>query len=341
MRVVHIIKIVLTAGAERHLLRLLPGLRARDVDARLIVLVQPDTPMDDFMALAENAGIPAERMIIHRHADVTLLPRLVSRLRELQPELVHTHLIHADLYGVLAAKLAGVPRIIISRHNDNAFRRKLPVRLLNRVLWGLSSGGIAISEALRRFCIEVEGVSPGKIRTVHYGLDLHAPSPDELSKRRTNLCQSLNLPDDAILVGTVSRLIEQKGLRYAINAFQHISGAYLVITGDGTLRDELEAQADELDLRDRVFFLGWREDASDVMTGLDVFLMPSLWEGFGLVLLEAMSQGLPVVASRVSAIPEIVTDGKTGILLPPRDHAAIATALQRLIDDPQLRERMG
>ncbi|MEM6529468.1 MAG: glycosyltransferase family 4 protein, partial [Chloroflexota bacterium] len=209
------------------------------------------------------------------------------------------------------------------------------------VLWGLSSNGIAISEALRQFCIEVEDVSPGKIRTIHYGLDLPAPSPDEISQHRAALRQSLNLPADAMLTGTVSRLIEQKGLRYAIDAFQHVSRAYLVITGDGALRDEFEAQVDAAGLRDRVFFLGWREDAGDVMAGLDIFLMPSLWEGFGLVLLEAMSQGLPVVASRVSAIPEIVADGETGVLVPPRDAAAIAVALQRLIDEPELRERMG
>lgn len=339
MRVVHIIKIVLTAGAERHLLRLLPGLQARGVDVHLIVLVQPEIPMDDFMVLAAAHNIPAERMTIHHHADLTLLPRLIGRLRTLQPDIVHTHLLHADLYGVLAARLAGVCTVVMSRHNDNAFRYKLPMRLLNRVLWRLSSGGIAISEALRQFCIDVEGAASGKIHCVHYGLDIPTAAQSH------NLRAMLNLPGESLLFGTMSRLIEQKGLRYVLEAFAQVvpdySHVYLLITGDGALRGELEAQADALGLGGRVRFLGWREDAGQVMAGLDVFVMPSLWEGFGLVLLEAMACRLPVIATRVSAIPEIVQDGETGFLVPPRDPDALTDAMRRLLDDAELRVQLG
>jgi glycosyltransferase involved in cell wall biosynthesis len=342
VQIVHIIKIVLTAGAERHLLRLLPGLKARGLDVHLIVLVQPDKPMDDFVALAADAGISVERIKIHRHADVTLLPRLARRLRQLRPDVVHTHLIHADLYGVLAARLVGVPTVVMSRHNDNAFRYYPMARLLNRMLWGLVSGGIAISEALREFCISVEGASPNKVVTIHYGLD--RPQTD-MSAVHSNLRRELTLPDNALLLGTVSRLIEQKGLHYLIHAMQqlHIDYAklYLIITGDGVLRHDLEAQVAAAKLQERVRFLGWRDDAGEVMAGLDVFLQPSLWEGFGLVLLEAMAHELPIIATHVSAIPEIVQDGKTGLLVPPKDADALASAVRRLVDDPELRRQMG
>ncbi len=337
MRVVHIIKIVLTAGAERHLLRLLPGLQAHGVDVRLIVLVQPNKPMNDFMALADEAGISAERMTIHSHADVSLVPRLARRLCQLQPDIVHTHLLHADLYGSIATQFAGVRTVIISRHNDNAFRYKLPSRIVNNLLWRLSSGGIAISHALRQFCINIEGAAPDKITTVHYGLDMQgfaAPRAGEPGWEQS-----------VVTIGTASRLIEQKGLRYAIQAFAQLAPDYpnvqLLIAGDGVLRAELEAQVASLNLNDRVRFLGWQQDITRVMAGYDVFLMPSLWEGFGLALLEAMALSRPVVATHVSAIPEIVQDGETGILVPPRDADALAVELRRLLDDPERRKRMG
>ncbi len=342
MKVVHIIKIVLTAGAERHLLRLLPGLQANGIDVHLIVLVQPDKPMDDFVALATDAGISVERITIHRHADVALLPRLARRLRHLQPDVVHTHLIHADLYGVLAARLVGVRGVVISRHNDNAFRYHPAARLLNRMLWRLSSRGIAISEALRQFCISVESANPHSVTKIHYGLDL--PRTD-VSNHRAALRRQLNSPHDAILLGTVSRLIEQKGLQYIISAMSQLRNDYanlfLVITGDGALRSDLKTQVANAGLQDRVRFLGWREDADAVMAGLDVFVQPSLWEGFGLVLLEAMARDLPIIATHVSAIPEIVQDGETGLLVPPKDAAALADAVRQLVDDPQLRQKMG
>ena len=344
MRVVHIIKIVLTAGAERHLLQLLPGLAATGVDIHLIVLVESDKPMDDFVAMAADGGIHVERMVIRHHIDVSLLPRLTTRLRAIAPDLVHTHLLHADLYGTLAARYLHVPSVI-SRHNDNAFRYTPPMRLLNRGLWCLARGGIAISEAVRRFCIEVEGANPSKIHTIHYGLPASELTQSEKVSARQNLLDTLGLPPQAFLFGTVSRLIEQKGLADAITAFHAIhsdyTNSYLLITGEGMLRNDLIAKVAALGLSDRVRFLGWREDARDIMAGLDVFLMPSLWEGFGLVLLEAMACRLPIIGTDVSAIPEIVLDEQTGLIVPPHSPDDLAGAMRRLAEDPQARKRLG
>ena len=113
------------------------------------------------------------------------------------------------------------------------------------------------------------------------------------------------------------------------------------MTGDGPLRAELEARAAQPDLTERVHFLGWRTEMAPIYAALDIFLMPSLWEGFGLVLLEAMAQGVPVVGSAVSAIPEVVADGETGLLVPPRDPVALAEALAALLADPARRAAMG
>ena len=341
--VLHLTKITQIAGSENHLLTLLTLLRRCSVDARALLLVEPDRPMDDYLAQAAARGIPTERVVIHRDLDPALYPRLWRSIRAARPDVVHTHLLHADLYGIPAARLAGVPAVITTRHNDDAFRRRFPIRQVNAALWRLVNAGIAISDAIAHFVREVERAPAHKVHTVRYGLEA-LPTMDRAAARAA-LRRELGLPDEALLLGMVSRLVEQKGIPYALRAFERVGGefpaAHLVIAGDGLLRVELELMARSLRVADRVHFLGWRADPAAVLAALDVFLMPSLWEGFGLVLLEAMAQGLPVVGSAVSAIPEVVVDGETGLLCPPRDVHALAAAIRLLLADPERRARMG
>ena len=342
-RVIHLSKMTGAAGSEGHLLALLPGLRARGVDARLWMLVEPGNPVQGYVERAEAAGIPVEQVIIRRHFDPGLWRRLAVRLRDAHPDVVHTHLIHADLYGIPAARWAGVRGVVTSRHNDDRFRRWLPVRLLSRWLWRQADAGIAISEAIRRFSIEVEGVPPQQMHTIHYGLDpagVQAP-PDA----RARLRRELGLPPDAPLIGSVCRLIAQKGLDHALDGLAQVAAefpaAHYVIAGDGPQRGALEAQAARLGLSARVHFRGWRADAPAIVAALDVLLAPSRWEGFGLVFLEAMALGVPVISTRVSAIPEVVVDGETGWLVPPGDPAALVGALRAALSDPDERLRRG
>jgi len=275
---------------------------------------------------------------------VTVSYQLLRTLRQIKPDLVHTHLIHADLFGITAARLGGYP-VITGRHNDDDFRTKSAVKTGNAVLWRLARGGIAISEAIRKFTVDVEGAPSDKVRVVHYGIEHQTPSPDELNQARANLREELNLSQDVLIVGAVCRLVGQKGMTYGIDAFkqvmQHFPDAHLVIAGDGDLRVTLEAQVKQLELSENVHFLGWRDDAPQILAGLDVFLMPSLWEGFGLVLLEAMSKRIPVVASDVSAIPEVVRHGETGLLVQPRDVDGLCDAMLTLLSDRPLRLHMG
>jgi glycosyltransferase involved in cell wall biosynthesis len=342
-RIIHLCKMTGAAGAEGHLLVLLRGLRARGLDARLWILVEPDDPLQEYVNRAKASGIPVERLVIHHDLDPGLWRRLSARLRAARADLVHTHLLHADLYGIPAARRAGAPYIVSSRHNDDRFRYTLPVRLVNRWLWQRTDAGIAISEAIRQFSIKVEGAPANRIHTIHYGLDpdtITAP-PDARNALRT----ALKIPGDAPVVGSVCRLTGQKGLMYGIRGFARIAdqepGAHYVIAGDGPLRQALEAEAQGLGLGGRVHFLGWRDDAHAILAALDVLLAPSLWEGFGLVLLEAMALSVPIIAARVSAIPEVVVDGESGWLVPPRDADAVAAALSDALTDPAARCERG
>jgi glycosyltransferase involved in cell wall biosynthesis len=346
LRVVHIIKATNVAGAETHLLMLLSGLRRRQIDAQLLVLVEPSKPMDEYVQAADQRGIPVTRLVITNDFDPTLLPRLRGTLRLIRPHIVHTHLFHADVYGALAAKWFGRgTRVISSRHNDNAFRRRQPYRSLNRWLWRMTDAGIAISGSIAQFAVEVEGAPQPKIQTIMYGIEAAAQAPAERHVARKMMRDQLNIEAETPVVGIVCRLVEQKGVSYGLKAFAqvlaYIPAAQLLIAGDGPLRSALEAEAAALGLGDAVRFLGWRDDVAQLMNAFDLLLVPSLWEGFGLVILEAMAHQIPTVASAVSAIPEIVVDGETGLLAPAYNVDALAGALLTLLSDAPLRKYMG
>ena len=187
---------------------------------------------------------------------------------------------------------------------------------------------IAITEALRRFNVETVGLPAGRVTTVHYGLDEPPPAwgPNEL-----------DLPDGPLVVA-IARLVPQKGVDVAVRALAGLD-ATLVVLGEGPERSRLEALAREQGVR--LLLPGRVPDVAAVLRRADVLVHPARWEGFGLALLEAMHCSLPVVATRVSSIPEIVADGETGVLVPPDDPGSLHDALARVLGDAPLRARLG
>ena len=335
MRVTHITKATGVAGSEGHLLRLLPALRQLGVDASLLVLEDPRHPVPGYVEALAEEGVPAQVVPIRGHLDLGVVGRLASHLRDPRPDIVHTHLVHADLYGIWAVASAGAPHVVSSRHNDDPFRHNPLIRLANRAAMSRAARVIAISHALASFVERVEGVPGNKIVTIHYGLEA-PPLPEPSARERAR--ETLGVDQDAPLVGFVGRLVRQKGADVLLDAFAHVREAIpstrLALIGDGKERDELENRVGRLGLDAAAFFTGWLDGAADLMAAFDVLAVPSRWEGFGLVTLEAMARSVPVVASRVSALPEIVADGETGLLVLPDDPNALADALAALLADP-------
>jgi glycosyltransferase involved in cell wall biosynthesis len=345
MRVTHLIKAKQIGGAERHLLMLLPALQQRNIDVQLLVLVEPDNSMDELFAEAKTRSIPAERLVIRGHADLAIINRIRAKLVESNPDILHTHLLHADTFGMPAAKLAGIKYIITSRHNDDDFRSRSVAKLASGIMWNGFNACIAISESIAKFVLEVEGAPPKKVHTVLYGTEHQRLTDNAFTKARLSLLVELGLPDDVLLLGMACRMVEQKGVSYALEAmaqiYHELPNAHLVLAGDGTLLHELKHHAANLEISERVHFLGWRADVPQLLMAYDLFLMPSLWEGFGLVALEAMSKHRPVIASNVSALPELVLHQETGLLIPPKDASALADAIRSLANDRSLRAHMG
>jgi glycosyltransferase involved in cell wall biosynthesis len=313
VKVLHVHRIGGIGGSERHLLTLLPALAERGVDVRFLGLDDPSREPDPFY---EALTVPYDRLAAPRDLDPTLAWRVRRFVR--QADVVHTHLVHADVYGAVGARV-----LVSTKHNDDPFRAGA-FRFVERALAHRAARVIAITHSLARFQVERVGLPAAKVDVIHYGLDdlpqawgTNPPDP---------------VPSDARVLLCVCRLEPQKGVDVAIRALPEIPGAHLVVLGEGPQRPALEQLARELDVP--VYLPGRVPDVAAWLRRAPVLVHPVRWEGFGLALLEAMLASLPVVATRVSSIPEIVADGETGLLVPPDDAPALAAAVNRVLGDP-------
>jgi glycosyltransferase involved in cell wall biosynthesis len=313
VKVLHVHRIGGIGGSERHLLTLLPALAERGVDVRFLGLDDPSREPDPFY---EALTVPYHRLPAPRDLDPVLAWRVRRFVRE--AELVHTHLVHADVYAGFGARV-----LVSTKHNDDPFRAGA-FRFVERALARRAARIIAITHSLAHFQVERVGLPAAKVEVIHYGLD------DVPQAWGTNPPDPV--PPDARVLLCVCRLEPQKGVDVAIRALPEIPGAHLVVLGEGPQRPALEQLARELDVP--VYLPGRVPDVAAWLRRASVLAHPVRWEGFGLALLEAMLASLPVVATRVSSIPEIVADGETGLLVPPDDASALAAAVNRVLENP-------
>lgn len=266
--------------------------------------------------------------------------RLIKRL---DPDIIHIHL---SLSGYLAARLARAPRIVSHYHNIYPGSAQIPALELRfwKAFDRFCSGdlSIACSEAVLHQCVAESGIDPTRVEVLRNGVDLR--SLDELSLQSPDWIAPCSSPSEVRLV-FVGRLVPQKGLDVLIRslAVLHPAEWHLMIVGDGPLRAELQELVRNHGLEPRVTFYGARpwQDIPGLLAVSDLFVYPSRWEGLGLSIVEASACRLPVVATDVGGIPEVVLGGVTGLLVPPGDPEALASALAQLLDDPVRRREMG
>jgi glycosyltransferase involved in cell wall biosynthesis len=277
--------------------------------------------------------------------DPLALRRLVKLIRAGGFDIVHSHLFRADIYAGLAVAQMGErrPLLVSTRHNDDRFFLNPFVGLVHYAVSAQQDLIIAISDHIARFTVARGVRYPGRVRRVYHGLE--PPLTRALEREGQRIRAELGVGPSEFLVGNVGRLALQKGQRHLIAAMplllERVPRAHAVIAGGGDLEDYLRDLANEAGVAERVHVLGPRKDVPALMHAVDVFAMPSIWEGFGLVLLEAMAAGRPIVASRVATIPEVVVDGETGLLVPAGDPVALADALARVADQPGLARALG
>lgn len=327
MKVVHLVIGGDVAGGQAVALRLARALRDHGGEA---VFVAPERGA--FTAAAQADGFRVHMLALRRSFELPAAWRLARLLRRERADVLHTHTLAAgNALSRLAGRAAGVP-VVSHLHIENHFRpatRALLARL-DSATARLAAALVAVSEDTKR-AYEEQGYPAGRIRVVYNGVDLprNGSAPD----------------NDPPVIGEIARYCDVKGQRELIQALAEVPGTRLVLAGrdlerGGAYEAELVREAERLGVRDRID-LGFREDVGELLEELDVVALPSWTEGLPMSLLEAMAHGRPVVATPVGGTPEVVADGETGLLVPPRDPAALAAALRRLLDDPALRRRLG
>lgn len=334
--IAHVVQNLDVGGLERVVINLM---QATDPERFRPILY----PLGDGGALAAglaDAGFGVRPMRKRPGVDWFLLPRLAWQFRRDRVRLVHCHNHSPLVYGSIAGRLAGAGGVVYTAHGAKTAGRQSTRRFQSL---GLVDEIVFVSDDARRVALAAGAASERGTRTIHNGVDADAFVRDDAVRERTR--QALGIAPATPVAGIVARLTRAKDHVNLFEAFAQVRERYpdarCVVVGDGELRGALEREVETRGLRDAVMMLGRRDDVADLLCAFDVFVLSSSTEGLALILLEAMAAGLPVVATRVGGNPEVVVDGVTGRVVPPRDPGALAGAVASLFADPATARRMG
>ena len=318
-------------GGQRQVAGLVTHLHEWGHEVKLVC--RPGSKLECWAREAGIESIPVEMRSMLSRGAVFALRSAIAREK---PDVVHLHASRAHVLGSMAARLAGSKVVIATRRMDDPIKMIWP----NTSAYGKwTTAIVAISSAVRDVMIEC-GVDPAKIRLIPSGTDIdrfESAAPDP------NLRSRLGVDGSTPLVCAAATLAERKGIRYLIEAAALLNAkgtpVHLVIAGDGDRRDELERLARDLGVG--ASFVGFYDDMPALLASIDVFAMPSLSEGLGVAVLEAMAAARPVVASAAGGLRESVVDGVTGFSVPPADAQALAEGIGKLISNPTVAAQFG
>ncbi|OZM79404.1 glycosyltransferase [Pseudonocardia sp. MH-G8] len=329
-----------TGGAERHVVTLAPALDP----ARFTVSVVCIGDEGALFTTLTRQGVPG-RALHSRYRRLRALLGLIRIMRRERPDVVITRGYNADTLGRIAAALTRVPRSVVWVHNSSDITPRSPVRrVVYRLLDAVTSAYYGVAEVQRGYLVDQLGFPESKIEVIENGVDparFRPPPPGE----RARVARELGISPTGPTIGILAVLRPEKDHSTALHAMRtvldEIPDARLVLIGDGPARGALEQLAEELGIARSVVFAGARSDVAPLLAVVDVVLLSSYTECFPLAVLEAMACGLPVVGTDVGGVPEMIDDGTTGRLVPPRDPRAMAEALIKLLRDPEPAAEMG
>lgn len=324
-------------GVGRYLLNITTRFDPARVQA-VPVILRPEPRLSQFF---QERGV-AIRCLGRHKQDPRALTDLVRIVREERIEVIHVQALKADTIGRIAGHLTGVPTILHGR--DRIADRPLPLYVLDRVLGPRTRHALAVSETVRRYLHNERFIPESSIQVFYHGVDLSVFAGDRPGDREAVRAE-LGVPGDAPVAGTTIRLHPSKGHSYLLQGVKHVLETFpdfrLLIANEGPEADRLKEEARTLGIAERVVFTGSRSDVRAFLSALDVFVMPSLSEGFPNSMLEAMAMGRPVVATHVDGMGEMLTDDENALVVPPADGEAMGQALRRLLGDDGLRRRLS
>ncbi len=337
IRVLEMIDEASLGGGQMHVLLLAKHLNKNDFDVTIAT-----EPSGFLVEKAKEIGISTLPITISNSLRWKTLLAIRRLLHQNNFDILHTHGGTAGFWGRVAAVLNGSPRVRIHTYHglhylSEAHDAPKTFHLADRIALPFTIKVVCVCQSDLRKGLAANVVTEGKGVVIHNGIETDRFGGNG---KRHKLRSALGAKENDIVVGNIGRLHNQKGQSVLLNAFrivaEHHPDAHLWLIGEGELRDELQRLARELDIEDQVSFLGARTDIPELLSAMDIFVLSSLWEGQPIALLEAMVSGKPVVATNVDGIPEIIENGKSGLLVEPMNGNELASAIRRLIDDPQM-----
>lgn len=336
IKLTHVIPTLDQSGSEKQLSLLLANLPREKFDSNVLVLTRGGY----YERTLAQAGIPVRVLNKRLKLDPSCFRTLKRELQQHKPDIVQTWLFAGNCYGRLAAKLAKVPHIIATERCVDEWKSEYQF-VIDRWLARWTDQVIVNSMAVADF-YRGRGIEPAKIHVIPNGIEeVPAPAAPTLARE----LEELGVTSETRLIGFVGRLWPQKRVEDLLWATDilRISGApiQVVILGEGPKRHALENFAQRLRLNSIVHFLGHRSDVSSWLARMNVLVLPSEFEGMPNVALEAMQAGVPVVATRIAGMDEVVVDGMTGLLVEPKEPFFLAKAISKVLDDPEFAARLG
>lgn len=326
-------------GTERQVANLAKGIDASQFDLHLACLCQ----IGELLEELETLGVPRpEFRIGSLYSPRTMWQslRLAHYVKKNRIQIVHSYGFYPNVFTVPVARLAGASIVVASIRDTGDLLTPMQTRL-QKLVCRFADCVLVNADAIRVSLVE-QGYNPSKIVVIRNGIAL---SNFARKERNTVLRRELGFPPSARLVAVFSRLNPMKGVEYFLDAAmvlaERIPDVCFLVAGDGGSKKELEDRAGRLGLGQRIVFAGFRSDVRDLLSEATISVLPSLSEGTSNTLLESMAAGIPVIATRVGGNPEVIEDGISGLLVPPRDSAALAAAMIRLLEDEALALRLG
>jgi glycosyltransferase involved in cell wall biosynthesis len=337
INVVHLVEELAIGGLERVLTTIVLNLNKEKYNVSVWCLREGGFFADRLV----KEGIEVKILYLSSSRNPVSIYKLYKLFKIHKFDIIHTHAYSAGTIGRVSAFLAGIPVIISHNHNVYDYYNKY-YHLAERLLSHITDGIICVSEEVKKFTNETQGINPERLLTIYNGIDNVCPVTE---KDTADLRKELGVPMNYSVIGTIAQFSEKKGLAYLIKSafilLEHRKNVNFLLVGDGAIKEDLKNLCSHLKIERNIIFAGERSDIPEILSLIDIFVLPSIREGLPLAILEAMNCGKPIIATNVGGISEIVRNGINGIVVPPKDPEALYSAMVDLLDDKEKQKTMG